>query len=172
MLEEGHRRKARGTDVVIGLCECHGRPHTETLVEGLEVVPRKTVVYRGATFTEMDVDAILARAPEVVLVDELAHTNVPGSGNAKRWQDVQQLLAAGITVITTVNVQHLESINDVVLQITGVPQRETVPDAIVRAADQIELVDMAPEALRRRMAHGNIYAAEKIDTALANYFRA
>src|SRR5256885_10307832 len=119
----------------------------------------------------MDIDAILARAPQVVLVDEMAHTNVPGSRNAKRWQDIQELLDAGITVVTTVNVQHLESLNDVVQQITGVPQRETVPDAVVRRADQIELVDMTPEALRRRMAHGNVYAPEKIDAALGNYFR-
>jgi len=171
MLEEGHRRKGRGTDVVIGLCECHGRKHTEALVAGLEVVPRKTVTYRGATFTEMDVDAILRRRPEVVLVDEMAHTNVPGSRNAKRWQDIQELLDAGITVVSTLNIQHLESINDVVRQITGIPQRETVPDAVVRRAEQIELVDMTPEALRRRMAHGNVYRPEKIDAALGNYFR-
>ena len=120
----------------------------------------------------MDVDAVLARRPQVALVDELAHTNVPGSRNAKRWQDVEELLAAGIDVITTVNIQHLESVNDVVEKITGVPQRETVPDAVVRAADQIELVDMTAEALRRRLAHGNVYAAEKVDAALSNYFRA
>jgi len=171
MLEEGHRRAERGTDVAVGYVETHRRPHTDALVEGLEVLPRKELSYRGASFTEMDVDAVLARRPEVVLVDELAHTNVPGSRNAKRWQDVEELLAAGITVITTVNVQHLESVNDVVAQITGVPQRETVPDAVVRRAEQIELVDMTPEALRRRMAHGNIYQPEKIDAALGNYFR-
>jgi len=171
MLEEGHRRLQRGTDVVVGYVECHGRKHTEDLVEGLEVVPRATIGYRGATFTEMDLDAVLARRPEVALVDELAHTNIPGSRNPKRWQDIEALLDAGITVITTVNIQHLESINDVVAQITGIQQRETVPDEIVRAADQIELVDMTPEALRRRMAHGNIYLAEKIDAALGNYFR-
>ena len=119
----------------------------------------------------MDLDAVLARHPDVALVDEFAHTNVPGSRNAKRWQDVQELLDAGIDVISNVNIQHLESLNDVVEKITGVPQRETVPDAIVRAADQVELVDMTPEALRRRMAHGNIYKAEKIDAALTNYFR-
>jgi len=171
MLEEGHRRAERGTDVAVGYVETHRRPHTDALVEGLEVLPRKELSYRGASFTEMDVDAVLARRPEVVLVDELAHTNVPGSRNAKRWQDVEELLAAGITVITTVNVQHLESVNDVVAQITGVPQRETVPDAVVRRAEQIEVVDMTPEALRRRMAHGNIYQPEKIDAALGNYFR-
>ena len=162
MLEEGHRRRDRGTDLVIGFVECHGRQRTEALVEGLEVVPRATMAYRGGSFPEMDLDAVLARRPQVALVDEMAHTNVPGSRNAKRWQDIQELLDAGITVITTVNIQHLESLNDVVAQITGVPQRETVPDAIVRQADQIELVDMTPEALRRRMAHGNIYGSEKM----------
>ena len=171
MLEEGHRRHDRGTDVVIGFVETHGRPHTTELIGDLEVVPRKTLTYRGAEFTEMDVDAILARRPDVALVDELAHTNVPGSRNAKRWQDIQELLDAGITVITNVNIQHLESINDVVQEITGVPQRETVPDAVVRRAEQVELIDMAPEALRRRMAHGNIYKPEKVDAALGNYFR-
>jgi two-component system sensor histidine kinase KdpD len=171
MLEEGHRRKDRGTDVVIGFVECHGRAHTEALKAGLEVVPRRSVIYRGGTFEEMDLDAILARRPEVALVDEMAHTNVPGSRNAKRWQDIQALLQAGVTVISTVNVQHLESVNDVVQEITGVPQRETVPDDIVRRAEQIELVDMTPEALRRRMAHGNIYKAESIDASLGNYFR-
>ena len=171
MLDEGHRRAERGTDVVVGFVETHGRAHTAALLEGLEIVPRKEVMYRGATFTEMDVDAVLARHPSVALVDELAHTNVPGAGSEKRWQDIQQLLAAGIDVISTVNIQHLESFNDVVEKITGVPQRERVPDAFVRAADQVELVDMAPEALRRRMAHGNVYSAEKINAALGNYFR-
>src|SRR5689334_4778127 len=171
MLEEGHRRCDRGTDVVIGFVECHGRRNTEGLVAGLEVVPRRTINYRGTTFTEMDLDAVLARHPQVALVDEMAHTNVPGSRNAKRWQDIQQLLDAGITVVTTVNIQHLESLNDVVAQITGVPQRETVPDAVVRQSEQIELVDMTPEALRRRMAHGNVYAPDKVDAALGNYFR-
>ena len=141
------------------------------MLDGLEVVPRRILDYRGASFTEMDLDAVLARRPEVALVDELAHTNVPGSRNEKRWQDIEELLAAGIDVISTVNIQHLESINDVVEKITGVPQQETVPDRVVRAADQIELVDMTPEALRRRMAHGNVYAADKIDAALGNYFR-
>jgi two-component system sensor histidine kinase KdpD len=171
MLEEGHRRRERGTDVVVGLVEVHGRRVTEAMVTGLEVVPRATLAYRGAEFTEMDVDAVLARAPEVVLVDELAHTNVPGSRHTKRWQDIEELLDAGITVLTTVNIQHLESLNDVVAQITRVPQRETVPDEVVRRAEQVELVDMTPEALRRRMAHGNVYEAEKVDAALGNYFR-
>jgi two-component system, OmpR family, sensor histidine kinase KdpD len=172
MLCEAHRRAERGTDVVVGFVETHGRPHTAALIEGLEVIPRHRLAYRGTSFEEMDVDAVLARRPQVALVDEFAHTNVPGSRNEKRWQDVEELLEAGIDVISNVNIQHLESLNDVVEKITGVPQRETVPDAVVRAADQVELVDMTPEALRRRMAHGNIYPAEKIDAALTHYFRA
>src|SRR4051812_35894780 len=172
MLDEGWRRAQRGTDVVVGFVEAHGRARTAAQVRDLEVVPRSTIDHRGAAFTEVDVDAVLARRPEVALVDELAHSNVPGSRNAKRWQDVDELLAAGIDVISTVNIQHLESLNDVVQQITGVTQRETVPDAVVRGADQVELVDMDPEALRRRMQHGNIYGPERIDAALSNYFRA
>ncbi|WP_244904194.1 sensor histidine kinase [Streptacidiphilus jiangxiensis] len=171
MLDEAHRRLGRGQDLVIGYVECHGRPHTEAQLQGIEVVVRAERAYRGGRFTEMDVDAVIARRPEVAVVDELAHTNVPGGRNAKRWQDVEELLAAGIDVLAAVNVQHLESLNDVVQKITGVPQRETVPDEVVRRADQIELVDMAPEGLRRRMAHGNVYAAEKVDAALSNYFR-
>ena len=171
MLNEGHRRHERGTDVVVAFVETHGRPHTAEQIGDLEIIPRVQMPYRGTSFEEMDLDAVLARHPDVALVDEFAHTNVPGSRNAKRWQDVQELLDAGIDVISNVNIQHLESLNDVVEKITGVPQRETVPDAIVRAADQVELVDMTPEALRRRMAHGNIYKAEKIDAALTNYFR-
>ncbi len=141
------------------------------MLAGLEILPRRVVEHRGARFEEMDLDAVLARRPEVALVDELAHTNVPGSRHAKRWQDVAVILDAGIDVISTVNIQHLESLNDVVEAITGVRQRETVPDAVVRAADQIELVDMSPESLRRRLAHGNVYAPEKVDAALGNYFR-
>jgi two-component system sensor histidine kinase KdpD len=171
MLGEGHRRADRGTDVAIGYVETHGRKHTLAMVDGLEVVPRQTLTYRGATFDEMDLDAILERRPKVVLIDELAHSNVPGSRHPKRWQDVEELLEAGIDVITTVNVQHLESLNDVVEKITGVPQQETVPDAVVRSAEQIELRDMSAEALRRRLAHGNVYAPEKVDAALSNYFR-
>ncbi|TCM46114.1 two-component system sensor histidine kinase KdpD [Kribbella sp. VKM Ac-2568] len=171
MLGEGQRRRDRGTDVVVGFVETHGREHTAAMLDGLEVIPRRILDYRGASFTEMDLDAVLARRPEVALVDELAHTNVPGSRHAKRWEDIDALLTAGIDVISAVNIQHLESINDVVEKITGVPQQETVPDRVVRAADQIELVDMTPEALRRRMAHGNVYAADKIDAALGNYFR-
>ena len=172
MLGEGQRRAGRGTDVVIAFVEDYGRPLTRRMAEGLEQVPRRTVLYRGCSFTEMDVDAVLARQPQVALVDELAHTNIPDSRHDKRWQDVEELLQAGIDVISTVNIQHLESLNDVVEHITGVRQRETVPDDVVRAADQIELVDMSAEALRRRMAHGNIYPADKIDVALHHYFRA
>jgi two-component system, OmpR family, sensor histidine kinase KdpD len=171
MLEEGNRRLARGGDVVIGYVETHGRRNTEEQVKDLPQIPRRVIGYRGGQLEEMDVDAVIARHPAVALVDELAHTNVPGSRNAKRWQDVRALLDAGIDVISTVNIQHLESLNDVVEQITGVRQRETVPDTVVRGAEQIELVDMTPEALRRRMAHGNIYPPGKVDTALANYFR-
>ncbi len=171
MLGEGHRRLERGTDVVVAFVEDHGRALTRAMTDGLEIIPRQTIEYRGATFTEMDTDAVLARHPKVALVDELAHTNVPGSEYEKRWQDVQGLLDAGIDVISTVNIQHLESLNDVVEKITGVPQRETVPDSVVRAADQVEVVDMSPEALRRRMAHGNVYPPERIDAALSRYFR-
>jgi two-component system sensor histidine kinase KdpD len=171
MLEEGHRRAERGADVVIGYVETHGREATAKMAEGLEVVPRITREYRGIVFEEMDLDGLLARRPQIALVDELPHTNVPGGRHEKRWQDIQELLDAGIEVITTVNIQHLESLNDVVQRITGVPQRETIPDEVVRASDQIELVDMSPESLRRRLAHGNVYAAEKIDAALGNYFR-
>ncbi|MGX1549251.1 ATP-binding protein [Streptomyces adustus] len=171
MLSEAHRRVERGTDCVVGFVEHHDRPRTEVMLHGLELVPRQELDHRDAVFTEMDVDAVLRRAPAVALVDELAHTNVPGSRNAKRWQDVEELLAAGIDVVSTVNIQHLESLGDVVESITGVRQRETVPDEVVRRADQIELVDMSPQALRRRMAHGNIYQPDKVDAALSNYFR-
>ncbi|MBC9733356.1 DUF4118 domain-containing protein [Nocardioides marmotae] len=171
MLQEGRRRSERGTDVVIGYVETHQRPRTAEAAEGLEVVPRRRLSYRGTTQEEMDVEAVLRRAPAVVLVDELAHSNVPGSRHEKRWQDVEELRRAGIEVVTTVNIQHLESLNDVTEAITGVRQRETVPDSVVRSADQIELVDMSPQALRRRMAHGNVYTADKVDAALSQYFR-
>ncbi|WP_405714130.1 sensor histidine kinase KdpD [Streptomyces xanthophaeus] len=171
MLSEGHRRIERGTDAVVAFVEHHGRPRTEVMLHGLEEIPRAELEYRGGVFTEMDVDAVLARRPAVALVDELAHTNVPGSRNAKRWQDVEELLQAGIDVVSTVNIQHLESLGDVVEAITGVRQQETVPDEVVRRADQIELVDMSPQALRRRMAHGNVYKPDKVDAALSNYFR-
>jgi two-component system sensor histidine kinase KdpD len=171
MLGEAHRRAERGTDVVVGLVETHSRAKTEQLVEGLEILPRAYVEHRGHEFAELDVDGLLSRKPELAVVDELAHTNVPGSRNTKRWEDVEELLQAGIDVVSTVNVQHLESLNDVVQRITGIRQQETVPDDMVRRAEQIELVDITPEALRRRLAHGNIYAAHKIDAALGNYFR-
>lgn len=171
MLGEAHRRVERGTDLVAAVVETHGRKKTAQLYEGIETVPPKILEYRGRGFAELDVDAVLRRNPQVVLVDELAHTNTPGSRNPKRWQDIEELLDAGITVLTTVNVQHLESLNDVVTQITGIEQQEKVPDEVVRAADQIELVDITPEALRRRLAHGNVYPPERIDAALSNYFR-
>jgi two-component system sensor histidine kinase KdpD len=171
MLNEGWRRRERGTDVVVGWVDTHGREATSAQLRDLEVVPPKLLVHRGQTLTEMDLEQLLRRRPEVALVDELAHTNAPGAAHDKRWQDVEALLDAGITVISTVNVQHLESLNDVVTAITGVPQRETVPDRIVREAEQVELVDMTPEALRRRMAHGHVYPPERVDVALANYFR-
>jgi two-component system sensor histidine kinase KdpD len=171
MLDEGFRRRERGTDVVVGLVETHGRASTAAQIRDLEVIPRREIEHRGVRFEEMDTDAILARGPQVALVDELAHTNVPGSRNEKRWQDVEELLEAGIDVVSTVNIQHLESLNDVIEEITGIRQAETIPDEVVRRAEQIELEDMTPEALRRRMAHGNIYPAERIDAALANFFR-
>ena len=171
MLGEAHRRRERGTDLVAAVIETHGRKKTAELLDGIDIIPPHYVTYRGTDFPELDVDAVLRRRPEVVLVDELAHTNTPGSRNAKRWQDVDELLDAGITVVSTVNVQHLESLNDVVAQITGIEQQETVPDEVVRRADQIELVDITPEALRRRLSHGNVYAPERVDAALSNYFR-
>lgn len=171
MLGEAHRRIERGTDLVAAVVETHGRKKTAELLEGVEIIPPRHIDYRGTRFAELDVPAVLARRPEVVLVDELAHTNTPGSKNPKRWMDVEELLDAGVTVISTVNVQHLESLNDVVAQITGIEQQETVPDEIVRGAAQIELVDITPEALRRRLSHGNVYAPAKVDAALSNYFR-
>ncbi|WP_067574688.1 sensor histidine kinase [Nocardia acidivorans] len=171
MLSEAHRRLERGRDVVAAVVETHGRSKTAEMLAGIERIPPRMIEYRGTTLPELDVEAVLRRAPAVVLVDELAHTNVPGSKHEKRWQDVQELLDAGIDVVSTVNVQHLESLNDVVEQITGVVQRETVPDWVVRSADQVELVDITPEALRRRLSHGNVYAATKVDAALRNYFR-
>lgn len=171
MLGEGRRRLARGTDVVVGLIETHGRAHTAAAVEDLEVIPRARVPHGDTTLAELDVDAVLRRSPEVCLVDELAHRNASGSRHRRRWEDIEDLLDAGIDVISTVNIQHLESLGDVVHEVTGVRQHETVPDELVRSADQIELVDMAPEALRRRLAHGNVYPAERVDAALSNYFR-
>ncbi|WP_405371905.1 MULTISPECIES: DUF4118 domain-containing protein [unclassified Microbacterium] len=171
MLEEGARLAADGRDVVIAVVETHGRAATARMTVGLEVVPRLAVEYRGVSLQEMDLAAVLARRPALALVDELAHTNAPGSRHEKRWQDVEDLLAAGIDVVSTVNIQHIESVNDVVEQITGAPQRETVPDRVLRAADQVEVVDVAPQALRDRLAQGLVYPAERVDAALSNYFR-
>ncbi len=171
MLEEGRRLLADGADVVVAIVETHGRAATGALLEGLPAVPRRVISHRGVELSEMDLDAVLTRAPRIALVDELAHTNAPGSAHAKRWEDVAGLLDAGIDVITTVNVQHIESLGGVVEQITGVAQRETVPDAVVRGADQIEVVDLAPETLRDRLSAGVIYPAERVDAALSNYFR-
>ncbi len=172
MLDAGHRRHRPGTDVVIGIVNTHGREHTAAQIRDLEIVPCKVVEHRGAEFEEMDVDAVLRRAPEVALVDELAHTNVPGSGkNAKRWQDVIDLLDAGISVITTVNIQHVESLADAVERMTHTKVQERVPDWVVRKANQVELIDSSPEQLRRRMLHGNIYPKGKVAVALANFFK-
>jgi two-component system, OmpR family, sensor histidine kinase KdpD len=171
MLNEGHRRESRGTDVVVGYVETHGRPQTEAQLGDLEVIPRKHVTYRGVTLEEMDTDAIIARHPKVALIDELAHTNVPGSKHAKRYQDVLEILDAGIDVVTTLNIQHLESLNDLVASITGVRVRETLPDWILDQADEVELVDISPHALRQRMRHGNIYPHDRIDAALNHFFR-
>jgi two-component system sensor histidine kinase KdpD len=172
MLEEGHRLRSEGHDVVIGYVEPHERPETTAMIGDLESIPRRSVSHRDTVFEEMDLDAVLARNPEVVLVDELAHTNIPGSKNAKRWQDVDELLDAGLDVWSTVNIQHFESLNDVIYEITDVVQRETIPDDVVRRADEIELVDLTQEGIRERLAAGKIYPAERIDAALANYFRA
>jgi two-component system sensor histidine kinase KdpD len=171
MLEEGRRLRDAGKDVVVAIVETHGRTATAALLEGLEVLPRRTVAHRGVSLEEMDLPGAFTRRPEIALVDELAHTNAPGSVNEKRWQDVDALLEAGIDVLSTVNVQHIESLNDVVRQITGVPQRETIPDEVLRRADQIELVDLAPESLRDRLSQGLVYPATRVDAALSNYFR-
>jgi len=171
MLGEAHRLVRHGHDVAVAFVETYNRPRTVDLVAGLEVVPRVEVPYRGTVLEEMDLDAVLARRPEVALVDELAHTNVPGLRHIKRWEDVEELRAAGIDVITTVNVQHVESVKDLVEKVTGVVVRETVPDRELDGADEIQFIDITPEALRKRMRHGNVYAREKVETALANFFR-
>jgi two-component system sensor histidine kinase KdpD len=171
MLNEGRRRKQRGADVVIGYVETYDRPNTIAQIGDLEVIPRRVTKYRGVTVEEMDADALIARKPQVALVDELAHTNAPGSAHEKRWQDVEELLEAGITVISTVNVQHLESLADVVETITGVAVRERIPDEVIDAADEVELVDMSPQALRARIRHGNVYPAERAERALEEFFR-
>jgi K+-sensing histidine kinase KdpD len=171
MLQEGQRAKARGTDVVVGIVQTYGRPRTIEALEDLEIVPPKSLPYRGSTFEEMDVEAVIARRPERALIDELAHTNIPGSRRAKRWEDVLDVLAEGINVITTLNAQHLASLNDVVAKVTGVRQQETVPDWILDLADQVELVDMSPYALQRRMVHGNVYPdPRKAELALRRFF--
>jgi two-component system, OmpR family, sensor histidine kinase KdpD len=171
MLREGRQRKQRGEDIVIGYVETYGRARTEELLTGLELIPRKKIAYRGTVLEEMDLGAVLKRRPKTALVDELAHTNVPGSANEKRWNDVEQLRDAGIDVISTLNVQHVESVNDVVEKITGIVQRETLPDRVLDLADEIQFIDISPEALRKRMRHGNIYRPDKVETALANFFR-
>jgi two-component system sensor histidine kinase KdpD len=171
MLEAAHEQQRDGVDVVIGVVETHGRPETEVLLEGLPVIPRRTVEYRGTAVQEFDLDAALARRPALILVDELAHTNAPGSRHAKRWQDVQELLKAGISVYTTINVQHLESLNDVVAQITGVKVRETVPDSALEKADDVELIDLPPDDLLQRLKDGKIYVPEQIQHAIHNFFR-
>ena len=170
MLEEGHRRVARGTDLVVGFVEPHGRPHTIELLDGLEVVPRRRIEYRGVTVEEMDTDAVIARKPTVALVDELAHTNVPGSVREKRWQDVEILRDNGIHVVTTLNVQHLDGVADAVATITGAPVNERLPEDVLLGADEIELVDMSPHALRQRMKHGNVYPPERTQIALDRFF--
>jgi two-component system sensor histidine kinase KdpD len=170
MLEEGHRRKDRGTDVAVGFVEAHGRPNTARLLEGLEVIPRQRFSYRDVIVEEMDADAVIRRHPTVALIDELAHTNAPGSPHEKRWEDVERIRDAGIHVVTTLNVQHLESEADAVETITGAPVRERLPDAVLEVADEIELVDMSPHALRQRMRHGNVYPPERTRVALDRFF--
>ncbi|MFA5114416.1 MAG: sensor histidine kinase KdpD, partial [Candidatus Margulisiibacteriota bacterium] len=171
MLSEAHRRISRGEEIVIGLIESHGRPATAALLKGIEQVPLKAIDYRGTTFYEVDTHAIIARHPQYVLIDELAHTNVPGTIHVKRWQSIEAVLAAGINVITTLNVQHIESLNDAIFQLTGVRVKETVPDSVVDNADEIELVDLTPEALINRLERGDVYKGEKVPQALANFFR-
>lgn len=171
MLVEGHRLKQEGIDVVIGLVETHGRADTAKLIEGLEVVPRRQVQYRGIAIEEMDLDAVMARKPEVALVDELAHSNVPGSQNAKRYLDVQDLLAAGIHVISTLNLQHLESLYDTVEALVSVKVHERLPDSVLAEADEIVNVDLAPEDLQQRLREGKIYPHERVHTALENFFK-
>ena len=171
MLEEGQDLKTRGADVVIGYFEPHGRKDTIAKTEGLEMIPRKIVSYRETAFEEMDTEAVLARHPEVCLVDEFPHTNVPGSDRAKRWEDVQVLLEAGISVLTTMNIQHLESLNDQICHITGVRVRETIPDWVVQQADEVVMTDVTPRALLHRLERGVVYPKEKAQQALLNFFR-
>ena len=170
MLEAAQEQRRDGVDIVIGIVETHGRSETEALVNGLEVVPRRVVDYRGTVLQEFDLDAALVRRPTIILIDELAHTNAPGLRHAKRWQDVQELLKAGINVYTTVNVQHLESLNDVVVQITGVRVRETVPDSVLERADDVELIDLPPDDLLQRLREGKVYVPEQIQRAIQHFF--
>lgn len=171
MLEEGHRLRREGMDVVIGLLETHNRQETEQQAEGLEMVPRQQINCSGVILSEMDTDAILARQPQLVLIDELAHTNVPSSQREKRYQDVEVVLAAGIDVYSTVNIQHLESLNDLVARITGVVVRERIPDRLLEEADQVVVIDVTPETLEERLRDGKIYALEKVDQSLQNFFQ-
>jgi two-component system sensor histidine kinase KdpD len=171
MLEEAHEMKQLGRDVAIGYFEAHGRKDTIAKTEGLESVPRRKIEYRSTVFEEMDTDAILSRHPEVCVVDEFPHTNVPGAERAKRWQDVQLLLEAGIDVLTTMNIQHLESLNDQVWQITGVRVRETIPDWVMQQADQVVMVDLTPRALLNRLARGVVYAPDKAQKAVEHFFQ-
>lgn len=171
MLEEAQNLKQRGVDVVIGYFEPHGRKDTIAKTEGLEMVPRKRIEYRGSVFDEMDTDAIIGRRPEVAVIDEFPHTNVPGSAREKRWEDVQYILDRGIDVLTTMNVQHLESLNDQVAQITGVKVRETIPDWVVKQADEVIMVDLTPRALLNRLERGVVYGPEKAKRALENFFK-
>ncbi|HYL07856.1 MAG TPA: sensor histidine kinase KdpD [Candidatus Udaeobacter sp.] len=171
MLREAQELVRQEHDLVVGYVETYNRPRTVELLSDLEIAPRASVEYKGATLTDMDVDWLLKRRPEIALVDELAHTNAPGLRHHKRWQDVEELRDAGINVISTVNVQHVESVKDLVEKVTGIVVRETVPDRELDSADVVQFIDIAPEALRKRMRHGNIYAKDKVDTALANFFR-
>jgi two-component system, OmpR family, sensor histidine kinase KdpD len=171
MLDEGRAELEAGRDVVVGLLETHGRAETEARAAGLERLPRRRVTYRATTFADLDVVGVLARAPELCLIDELAHTNAPGLDHAKRHEDVEQLLAAGIDVLSTMNVQHLESLNDAIAELSGVRVRETVPDTVLRRADAVVLVDVTPEALLDRLRAGKIYPPERIDAALSHFFR-
>lgn len=171
MLEEAHQLKKQGTDVVIGLLETHGRKDTIEKAEGLEIIPRKAITQDQIIHYEMDVDAIIVRTPKLALIDELAHTNVPGSLNSKRYQDVEEILAAGIDVYSTVNIQHIESLNDVIARITGIIVRERIPDRILEAADEVVVVDVTPETLEERLWDGKIYAPDKIQQSLENFFK-
>jgi two-component system, OmpR family, sensor histidine kinase KdpD len=171
MLNEAQRRKVYGEDVVVGYVETHGRKSTELQLQGLEVIPRKRIEYRGVVVEEMDVEPILERRPAVCLVDEIAHTNAPGSDHQKRYEDVQVLLDAGIDIVSTLNIQHLESLNDTIESITGVQVRETIPDSVLDEADEVILVDLTPEGARARMQHGHIYPPQQAERALENFFR-